>query len=193
KLPVNDNGIIVTLSEVQNDSEIVFDAKPGKHTFKLSDVPFGKRISALGGNLLIERSPAAGDVADSIDDEDYPVSTRGKDGTIYLAYLAFTRGKDFIGARERPATAESGPVNGPLAIGEVKRIEKPEDLDYLAEPTGGEQIYLRASKDGGTTWGEPVAVTDGKLELYRPAIAVDGAGKVWVFYSAQVGADKNLD
>src|SRR5262245_52445193 len=37
KLPVSDNGIIVSLSGVTPDSEITFDAAPGKHSFKLSE------------------------------------------------------------------------------------------------------------------------------------------------------------
>src|SRR5439155_950561 len=113
KLPVADNGIIVTLSGVTAESEIAFEAGPGKHTFKLADVPYDKRMNALDGNLQIERVPAASEVAQTMDDEDYPAAARGKDGTIYLAYLAFTRGKDFMGARERPTTPESGPVSGP--------------------------------------------------------------------------------
>ena len=36
-------------------------------------------------------------------------------------------------------------------------------------------------------------MTDGEHELYRPAIAVAGDGRVWVFYSAHLDADKNLD
>ena len=44
-------------------------------------------------------------------------------GRIALAYLTFTHGKDFQGARERPATPESGPVSGPLAAGQVFKAE----------------------------------------------------------------------
>src|SRR5207302_4380350 len=155
KLPVADNGIIVTLSGTAADSDITFEAGPGKHTFKLADLPYGKRMNPLGGNLSIERVPPAAEVAGTMDDEDYPSVARAKDGTIYLAYLAFTRGKDFEGARERPTTPESGPVSGPLAVGEVKKIEKPKDLDYLAEPVGGEQVYLRICRDG-SSWSDPI-------------------------------------
>ena len=123
--------------------------------------------------MEVERVPAATSLAETMADEDYPAAAVGKDGTVYVAYLAFTRGKDFQGARERPTTPESGPNTGPLATGEVRKIEKPADFDYLAQPAGGEQIFLRTWRNG--TWGEPVAVTDGKQELYRPAVAVDGA------------------
>jgi hypothetical protein len=192
KLPVRDNGLIATLTDTKPDTSISFSSKPGDTTFKLSDIPYGKPHVALDGNLVIERVPSATDLAVSTDDEDYPTIARGKDGTLYLAYVAFTHGKDFQGPRERPASAESGPVVGPLAAGAVRKIEKPEDLDYLAQPTGGEQIYLRIRRPDGA-WQEPIAVTDKKNELYRPAIAVDGSGHVWVFYSAHLDADKNLD
>ena len=122
-------------------------------------------------------------------DEDYPAAATGKDGTVYVVYLAFTRGRDFQGARERPATKESAPVTN---LGTpIRMIEQPGDLAYLAQPAGGEQLYLRILRDG--RWSEPIAVTDGKHELYRPAVSVAGDGRVWVFYSAHLDADKNLD
>lgn len=192
KLPMQDNGIITILSGVTNDSTITFDAKPGKVDFKLSDVPYGKTLTELDGNVTIERVPVANEIAGTTSDEDYPATAVAKDGTVYVAYVSFKHGKDFEGNRERPATPESGPNSGPLAVGEVKKIEKPEDLDYLAEPAGGDQIYLQVGKSDGS-WGEPIPVTDGKNELYRPAVAVDGSGKVWVIYSAHLNADEHLD
>lgn len=191
RMPMQDNGIVAVLSGVNNDTEVTFDALPGKAAFKLGDLPFGKRLRLLDDNLTVERCPAPQALAESLEDEDYPSAAVAKDGTIYVAYLSFKRGEDFQGVRERPATPESGPVTGPTAVGEVRRIDKPEDLDYLAQPTGGEQVYLRICKNGA--WSDPIPVTDGKLELYRPAIALGSGGKVWVFYSAHVDADKNLD
>lgn len=191
KMPVQDNGMIATLGGVKADTEVTFEAGPGNVKLKLSDLPYGARLIKLNGNLIIERVPTSVPLAETMADEDYPAVATAKDGTIYLAYLAFTRGKDFQGARERPASSESGPVSGPLAAGVVKKIEKPEDLDYLAEPTGGEKIYLRTFRNG--SWSEPVAVTDGKTEYYRPAVAVDGQGKVWVFYSAHLNTNATLD
>ncbi|HSU65482.1 MAG TPA: hypothetical protein VLJ39_01295, partial [Tepidisphaeraceae bacterium] len=140
KMPVQDNGIIATLGGVKADTEVTFEAGPGNVKLKLSDLPYGARLIKLNGNLIIERVPTSVPLAESMADEDYPAVATAKDGTIYLTYLAFTRGKDFQGARERPATSESGPVSGPLAAGQVRKIEKPEELDYLAEPTGGEKI-----------------------------------------------------
>ncbi len=191
QLAMNENGVILKLVDVKPDAELTFDAKPGKFTFKLSDVPYGKKVGGLNGNVQIDRVPAVEAVVSDATEDDYPVTARAKDGTVYLVYLSFTHGKDFMGARERPATKESGPNTGPLVQGIVKHFDTPEDFDYLRQPTGGEQIYLKVMRDG--KWSEAVPVTDGKDELYRPTVAVDGKGKVWVFYSAHLGADKNLD
>src|SRR5688572_4761815 len=192
QLPISDNGIIATLSGTAADTTMKFESAAGKVEFKLADVPYGQPLLALEGNMQVERVPASSTLAETNTDEDYPAVATGKDGTLVVAYLAFTHGKDFQGARERPATPESAANSGPNAAGPVRRIEKPEDFDYLAQPAGGEQIFLRV-RDAKGSWGEPVPVTDGKQELYRPAVAIDGAGKIWVFYSAHVDADKNLD
>jgi len=192
KLPMQDNGIVVTLAGAKPDEQLTFDTKPAKVKFARSDVPYGKKLMAENGSVEITRVPPISDVAQTEDDEDYPAIATAKDGTQYLVYLAFKRGKDFEGARERRASAESGPVVGPLAAGVVKKIEKAEDLDYLTQPTGGEQIYLRIRKPG-QDWSDPIAVTDGKQELYRPAIAIDGKNNPWVFYPAHVDPDPTLD
>lgn len=189
QLPIQDNGILVTLIGCKHDEPIRFDTEPVKTTFTLNQLPFGTSLALANGNLLIEQVPYIDVLAATTADEDYPATATGKDGTIYAVYLSFTRGRDFQGPRERPATPES-PAATNLGT-PVRMIEQPGDLAYLAQPAGGEQLYLRIYRKG--QWSEPIAVTDGKHELYRPAVSVDGAGRVWVFYSAHLDADKNLD
>ena len=135
-MPMTDNGIVLTLSGAAPDATVTIDAKPGKATVKLADLRLGQRVPHMDGQVEVERVPAASVLADTMADEDYPAAAVGKDGTVYVAYLSFTRGKDFQGARERPATPESGPITGPLVAGEVRKIEKPADFDYLAQPAG---------------------------------------------------------
>src|SRR6202140_3072764 len=60
--------------------------------------------------------------------------------------------------------------------------QAPADFSELKAPTGGDQILLR--KYTGGSWGEPIAITEPGGDLYRPAIAVDGSGRPWVFWSA---------
>ncbi len=189
QMPLVESGFIVTLEGCREDEELQFDSKPIQATLRLDQLLFGESLSLADGNLVIERVPTVDRLAATHADEDYPASAIAKDGTVYVVYLSFTRGRDFQGTRERLETKESGPITN---LGTpVRMIAQPGDLAYLAQPAGGEQLYLRILRNG--TWSEPIAVTDGKHELYRPAVSVDGDGRVWVFYSAHLDTDKNLD
>lgn len=191
KLPINDSGIVVCLEGAGPEALVQVDTAPGKAEFKLGDLPYGKRLMELTGGMEIERVPAVTEAAATSAEEDYPAAVLAKDGTTYLAYLTFVHGKDFVGPRERPAAFGVAPLNPLINPGLIKHIDKPADLDYLREPTGGEQLYLRPFKDG--KFATPIPVTDGSVELYRPAVAIDGDGKVWVFYSAHLHPDADGD
>lgn len=191
-MPVGDNGVILALADTQPASEVEI-AFTGREPIrlKLSSLPYGQRFQRWQNNIEIERCPSAEPVAETEADEDYPAAAAGKDGTVYVAYVAFTRGQEFPKQRETLATPEVAPKRtGPNAP-EPRMIAKPEDLDYLAGKTGGERLWLRVRKDG--LWGEPVAITDGKTEVYRPALALDGSGRLWIFYPAHRDADANYD
>lgn len=188
KLPMTDNGVLVTLRGCEPSALIQFESKPADATFRLDQLPYGKNLFRANGNLVIQRVPAIESLATTEADEDYPAATTASDGTVYVVYLSFTRGRDFQGFRELLATSES-PRSGNAAG--ARMIEQPGDLAYLAQPAGGEQLYLRILKNG--RWSDPIAVTDGNHELYRPAISVAGDGRVWVIYSAHLDADENLD
>lgn len=191
RAPLGDNGVVLKLTGTTPATQVQINAGAVKAAFKLADLPYGKRLVEMKGNFEVERTPSVEPLVMTEADEDYPAAAVAPDGTIYVAWLAFTRGKDFGGHRERVATPEVKPNTTVLSVGPLKTISKPEDLDYLAEPTGGEKIFVRAYRDG--KWGEPFAVTDGKTEYYRPAIAVDGTGRLWVFYPAHLNADATLD
>ena len=192
-MPIGDNGVIITLADTEPSSEIeiTFAGKTDPAKFKLSAIPYGQRFQRWQNAIEIERCPTVAPLAETEADEDYPAAAVAKDGAIYVAYVAFTRGNDFPKQRETIATPEVKPkAAGPNAP--VPRvIAKPEDFDYLAAKTGGDRVWLRVRKNG--EWGDPIAVTDGATEVYRPALAVDGGGRLWIFYSAQLNADANGD
>jgi hypothetical protein len=189
--PVEEVGVIINLIDVDPSEKITLDTKKGSADFTLSDLSKGQHVHALNGGVEIERVPLVTPLAKTWADEDYPTTATAKDGTIYVAYVAFTRGKDFQGVRERVASPESGPES-PLFNGlDVRHINTPADFDYLQEPAGGEQIYLKSLKNG--KWSSAVPVTDGTQEIYRPSLAVDGSGKVWVFYPAHLNAGAKLE
>jgi hypothetical protein len=63
------------------------------------------------------------------------------------------------------------------------------DFAPLAEPPGGDQVFL--TRCSHAACAEPIAISDPHRDLYKPAVAVDGSGHVWVFWSEN--KDGNFD
>ena len=129
KLPVSDNGVLVTLGGCRADESVRFESEPASFEFRLDQLPYGTSLSRAMGNVIVDRVPAIDPIAATIADEDYPAATTSQDGTVYLTYLSFNRGRDFQGLRERVATAESGPIPNPATP--IRTITQPGDLAYL--------------------------------------------------------------
>ena len=162
-LPMMDNGILVTLRGCNENDPLRLQAGPADITFRLNQIPYGKSLWTGNGNVVIQRVPPVQPLATTMADEDYPAVATSKDGTVYAVYLAFTRGRDFQGARENLATKESPPTAGTAS--NTRMIEQPGDLAYLAQPAGGEQLYLRILRDG--TWSDPISV-----QTRRPSLSI---------------------
>ena len=110
----------------------------------------------------MDRIPAAARLTNTREEEDYPSLASGPNGDMWLAYVQFHHSLD--ADKLRAALSEA-----------------PKDFKPYAEPTGGDQIWAR--KYSGGNWGEPIAVTPPGRRLYKTAVAVDGNGRAWVFWS----------
>jgi hypothetical protein len=169
--PMSDNGVILLLADATDGSRITVQTPQGTFTFTLADIPYGKVISRLEGKVDIERvAPAQPLTGSDNTDDDFPAAAAASDGTVYVAYVSFTPGLD------RSERARS------LA-------EELKDLAKLATPPGGDQLVLRVLKHG--KWSQPLAVTPGKGDIYKCAVAVDGHGGAWVVWSEM--RDGNFD
>lgn len=157
-----DNGVILVLEDVTENSVVKVKTGPGEFEFKLSDIPYGKVIEKLDGAVDIERVAASRPLTNQRTDDDFPAIAVEQDGTLHVAYVSFTPGLD------RDERARSW-------------TEAPKDFDFLATPPGGDQLWLRTRKAG--RWSEPVAVTPGKGDIYKCAVAVDGKGTAWVVWA----------
>ncbi len=160
--PVGDNGVVVWLSEDNPNVEVKVKTAQGNFAFRLADIPYGKSLYELGGRVEVERVPANSQLTNTPDEEDYPSTALGANGEIWLAYLQFRHNPDHNKLR--------APLTEPI-----------KDFSPYSAPTGGEQVLVKHFADN--TWSDPIAVTAPGGDLYRPAIAVDGKGKVWVFWS----------
>jgi hypothetical protein len=158
-----DNGVLITLTEVTEDSTVTVKTEQGELRFKLSEIPYGRYVERAGGGVQIERVAASRPVtSDRQTDDDYPSAAIAKDGTLYLAYTSFTPGID----RDERARTWS---------------QAPGDLSFLAQPPGGDQLFVRSVKDGAVS--QPIAVTETGADIYKSAIAVAGDGTAWIFWS----------
>ena len=166
------NGIIATLRDITSGSELKVETAQGEFQFRPSEIAYGKPVKFLNGRAMVDRVPATNAVTRSRDDQDFPASAVDREGNLWIAYLQFKPNPKFTGIRN--FAAENQP---------------PTDMNQLTEPTGGDQIMLARLSRG--VWSDPTAVSEPGGDLYKPAIAVDGAGKVWVFWSAN--KDGNFD
>src|ERR1700722_14264870 len=157
------NGVIVFIDGESDSSALQVKTSQGEFSIKLSDIPFGKSTLALNGRVKVDRVPAYARLTNTPDEQDYPAAAAAKDGTVWLAYMEFRHNKNHDSLR--------APMREP-----------PANFAAMKEPTGGDQVLLR--KYSGGTWGETIAITEPGGDLYRPAVAVDGTGRPWVFWSS---------
>jgi len=161
--PVVANGVIVWLDGESDSSEVAVKTPQGAFTVKLSDIPFGKSSFALNRAAMTDRIPAVSRITSSPDEQDYPAAAADKEGAVWMAYMEFRHNRDHDKLR------------APLT-------QAPSNFAALKSPASGDQMLLR--KYSGGNWGDTIAITEPGGDLYRPAVAVDGSGRPWVFWSA---------
>ena len=160
--------VLVTLKPADGtsagDAVLEIDTSAGKAAIRLQDVDFGTPKNYLGGKIVARRLPAATRFAAAPSDNDYPAAARGRDGAVWVAFVAYQRG----GEPDMEAAARG-------------------DYRTLAPAGNGDQIRL--VKFDGRQWSVPMPVTDPLLDLWKPTVAVGGDGRVWVAWSQQVGGN----
>jgi len=162
ELPYVANGVVLYLDDASENTAIDVTTAQGNFTIRLADIPYGKVANALSNRVLIDRIPPVTQLTNSPEEQDYPAAVADKSGDVWLAYMEFKHNKDHNRLRanlEQPLT----------------------DFAQLKAPAGGDRVLVM--KISGGKAGEPIAITPGGGDLYRPAIAVDGPGRVWVFWS----------
>jgi len=160
--PLKDGSLVIELVDTVPETEVALETARGNFSFALKDVPWGVNKTFAGGLVQVCRMGNAATILSAPTEDDYPASAIGRDGQVYVTYVAFSHGKDFRRRDRLP--------------------QPPEDYEILAEPTGGDQVLLLRLH--GDRWVGPVAVSAPGQDVYRTAIAVDGTGGVWIFWSA---------
>ncbi len=170
--PVQETGVIVTTSAT--DAPVTFDVKTtqGNFSFSSQDVPFGVTKLFLSGKARIAQTAAPLQLTSSNDEEDFPSMAQSRDD-IYLAYTRFVHGDRSLA----------------VGLGTSKAIT---DFRFLARPTGMDQVLLLHYSKSQRVWTGPFPVTNASEDVMRAAVAVDGQGRAWIFYSAQRNGNFDL-
>jgi hypothetical protein len=168
---VVDNGVILWLSDEDENGTVRITTAQGDFSVRLGDIPYGTFAHALDGRVAMDRIPPSAQVTSSLEEQDYPVAALAANGDIWLAYLEF---------RHNPAHNK---LRAPLTAA-------PKDFSAYTAAPGGDQVLVKRFSQN--RWEEPIAITAPGGDLYRPAVAVDGSGRPWVFWSANENGDFDL-
>ena len=124
----------------------------------------GKTVPLWDGAAAVRLVTTAVPLADDKTEDDFPAAAYGPDGTLWVAYIAYTDRDDS------------------RRIEQTNFKEQPENFKALYTPEFADQLFVKYYREG--KWSEPIAVTEANEDLMRCAIAVQGDGVVWVIYSA---------
>ena len=150
--------------EAPETATVTVRTEAGTFSFKPADLKRGDRGLFLDGRAAVEKQEAAIRLTGRGTEDDFPATARAADGTVWLAYVEYT-----------PEVAH------------LTKAASKGEFDSLVPTKHGDRVRL-CSFDGAT-WSPGVDVTGGGLDVWRPAVAVDGRGKVWVAWAQQIDGD----
>ncbi|HWB01162.1 MAG TPA: hypothetical protein VG713_21885 [Pirellulales bacterium] len=148
-------------------AKVDIDTGNGEIHFVLADLAPGSTKDFLGGEASVERSEMALPLTGKETEDDFPVAAKAADGKVWLAYVEYTPGPPLV--EQRVLEGNFGPLQ-----------------------VAGNGDRVRLLSYDGRRWSKPLDVTDEKLDIWRPAIAVDGSGVVHVVWSQKASDDWNL-
>ncbi len=178
-LPMADNGVVLSMTDVTDATRVTVKTAQGDFDVRLADLKYGQVVERLDGAVEVELAAAAESLTTARSDEDYPAVATAADGTTYVAYVSFKHGD-----RSPYRTLEEAVAATSFANSGRGWKQSPSDFGFLAAPVGGDQVFLRSYRDG--RWGDPIAVSAAGRDIYKCAVAVDGAGAAWVAWSENV-------
>jgi hypothetical protein len=135
----------------------------GEFAVKLADLDRVRPRSVLDGKGSVLLQDPAIRLTGSSTEDDYPAMARAPDGSIWMASVSYHA--------EAPRLNEVGPT----------------EFGLLTPTTNGDQILLR--RFDGKAWQPAMPVTPERQDVWRPTVAVDGRGVVWVAWAQPVAGN----
>ncbi|MDA2924285.1 hypothetical protein MYX65_06450 [Acidobacteria bacterium AH-259-L09] len=167
-----ENGVYVTVEILDADARFEVQTAQGNFSFAARDAPWGETLSFLDGRVKVEQVPLSRQLTDSIEQQDFPALAASGE-KVYLAYVEFRHGD----------RSQAWPW--PLQ-------EKPDSYEPLRRSAGGDQVLFMEYSRLDRTWSAPEPVSEKGQDAFGAAVAVGGAGRIWVIWSAQVEGNFDL-
>ncbi len=139
------------------DQRLSVETAQGSFEIAPLRVPLGRLEFALDGRVQVERAPAGIPVVDGSAEEDFPACAVLRDGTVLCAYVEYAAG--------RPVDEEEA------LAGNFRSIE----FDG-----NGDRVVL--VHHAGRSWQAPMAITEGRRDVWQPAVTAlpdGGAAVIW--------------
>ncbi len=168
--PMQENGIIVTVAAASGPIAFAVTTTQGNFSFSSQDVPFGvtrvfMKTPAGSYSVHVSQTAAGLQLTTSNEEEDFPSMAQSGDD-VYLAYTEFVHGD----------RSQATSLSTKTTI---------TDFTPFNRPAGGDQILLMHYSKSQRVWTGPFPVTNPGEDAMRNAVAIDGQGRAWIFYSVQ--------
>jgi len=164
KGPMLDNGVLIGADIKDPGARYEISTPQGAFSFQAQEIPYGAAKTFLDGRVLVDRVPSTVQLNTSDEDQDHPAIAQAGDD-VYVSYIDFTHGDR--------AKAVEGLMR-----------EEPRSFDFLARPTGGDQVKLMHYSKASRKWSAPTEVSTGQQDVMGTAVAVDGKKRLWAFWAA---------
>jgi hypothetical protein len=153
------NGVIVSL-KAPADATLTVETEKGTFKVPLADLADGSSRRYLDDRAEAQRIATGVPLLDGPEQEDFPAAAADRRGGVWVAYV-----------EHKP--------RGPDVLESYR--QRPKGFADLVPKGGGDQVRLLRFADGRAD--EPLDVTGPGLDVWRPAVAIDGQGKVFVAWS----------
>lgn len=160
--------VLVATLDAPKTAKVTVTTAQGRFSFALGDLALARPQTFLNGQAQVALVPFSARLTDAPTEDDWPAATVGPDGAVWVAYVAYAHGPTL----------------------DTEAIHGQRKFDTLVPAGHGDQVRLL--KFDGKTWSTPIPVTDAGLDVWRPAVAADSKGVVWVIWSRSTGGNWDL-
>lgn len=157
-------GVVLHLADIKADAALTLEVAKNQIEVPLKEVLAGKPHQFLEGKGVVRLISTALPIATGKTEDDFPAACYGPDGTLWVAWIGYH-------VKDESRRVQQQPLK-----------EQPKDFKSYYTPDYGDQLFVKYFRDG--KWSKPIEVTGPNEDLVGCAIAADGSGTIWTFYSA---------